>query len=782
MEDSDRTWQLNIRELTSLLKAPDQFVANLLAGIIVSLVAIIFNISYAALIFSGPLAPYLPFGISAALISLAASAIVVALFSSLPILCAGPDSLTAAVIALLVGNIAHVLVADGATEALLPTTIIAFVMSASLTGLVLLFAGQIQLGKWVRYIPYPVIGGFLAGTGWLISRGAIKVMSGIPVEFSQLDTLLQLPALLLWLPGLSFGLMTLAITRRYKHYLVIPALFVIAIVLFYGALWIIGMDRQEAVAMGLLFEPFADTAYRYPLTASMLTEVHWSILWAQSATLLALFLITIIDLLLVASGLELALETNIDFNRELRITGTANVVSGFFGGFVACLSTSRTLLNAKAGATNRLSGLVVAAVGLLMLIYGGPLVAYIPKAVLGGLLLYLGASLLVRWLYESRQKLSWADYGLIWIILLTMGLAGLLPGIAAGIVIASIIFTITYSRTPIFKHELSGADYPSNRARTFQQRRYLSANGDKIRILWLQGYLFFGTATQLAEYVQQLIDARGETLQFLILDFYHVSGVDTSALTSFTKLQRLAQEHNIQLLYTSLLPELLAQFKQEKIVSDQSEVQIDSTPVVEDPVDLLKIDISRTETNAQETDQSEQRLHPPSQRLFKDLDHGVEWCEEQLLESTLMYRQRFFPLAMQLDELFSSTEQVTAFMGYLERSRAKSEETLISVGQPSTTIYILEHGQVSIFTQLPNGQKRRVSTLGSGAIFGDWSVPANGYVVTDQRCQLYTLSDTALERMEADEPALAVIFFRFIAQHTGEHLLQINTTIDRLLS
>ncbi len=738
-------------------KFPSKVIGNLLAGLIVSLVAMIFNISYAALIFSGPLAVYLPFGISAALISLVVSAIIVALFSSLPILCAGPDSLTAAVQALIVGNIAQLLIASGTTDAILPTVLVAFVVAATFTGLILFIAGQIQLGRWVRYIPYPVIGGFLAGTGWLITRGALKVMSDLPLEFSQLQSLLQPALLSRWLPGLGFGLLTVVITRRYKHYLVIPTLFVGAIGVFYALLWGLGIDRQQAAAAGLLFEPFAATAYHFPLTAPILSEVHWLLLWAQSASLLALFLITIIDLLLVASGLELALETNIDFNRELRVTGLANIVAGGFGGFVACLSTSRTLLNQKAGATNRLAGLVVAAVGLLMLFYGGPLIAYIPKAVLGGLLLYLGLSLLVQWLYEAKRKLSRADYALIWIIMLVIGVAGLLPGIVVGIVIASIIFTVTYSRTPILKHDLSGTDYPSNRARTTQQRRFLTTHSHKIRILWLQGYLFFGTATQLAEYVQQLVSNQPQTIQFLILDFFHVTGVDASALTSFTKLQRLAEAHNIQLLYSTLSPQLVAQFVQEKIFP--APVQIEQT---EEQIAPL------------------QSTAP--QWLFKDLDHAVEWCEDRLLEPTSLYRQRFSPLPLQLDELFPATEQITTFMRYLERLRAQPDEVIIALGEKSDTIYILEHGQVSILTQLQNDQVRRMSTMGAGAIFGDWSVPANGYVIAGQRSQLYTLSATALERMESEDPALAVTFFRFITHHTGKHLLQAHTTIDRLLS
>lgn len=556
------------QRLGALREKSEKMVADLLAGLLVALVAIIFNISYAALVFSGPLAIYLPFGITAALISLVVAAIVTSLLSSLPILCAGPDSLTTAVVALMMGNIATILVATGQTNALFPTLLLAFVIATTATGVVLWAAGRFQLGHWVRYIPYPVIGGFLAGTGWLITRGGIKVMSEIPVDLDQLWRLVQVDALLLWLPGLLFALILLAITRFYKHFLIIPLFVLGATAIFYIFLALTGTSLQQAATTGWFFAPFSETLYRFPLTTLVGQTVNWSVLPTQSPSLLALFLITIIDLLLVASGLELALERNIDLNRELRVTGLANIATGFLGGFVACLSTSRTLLAQKAGATGRLSGLVVAAMGFLMVLYGDPVIAYTPKPVLGGLLLYLGLSLLVQWLYESWHKLRLADYALIWVILLAIGTAGLLTGIGVGIVIASIIFTITYSRVPILKHDLVGADYASNRVRTFQQQRYLNTHAQQIRILWLQGYLFFGTTIQLVEYITALVVTKTPALRFLVLDFHYSSGVDASALLSFTKLQRLTREHDVTLIYTGLTDTLCTQFAKEKIVSE----------------------------------------------------------------------------------------------------------------------------------------------------------------------------------------------------------------------
>src|SRR5262249_32038515 len=152
-----------------------------------------FSISCAALVYSGPLAPSLPVGIATALIGACVTALVVAWRSSLPLAIAGPDSHGSAVLALM----AAVVVAPGGSPGQAAAT--------ALTGLLLFALGRLRVGAWVRFIPFPVVGGFLAGAGWLIVRGSFVVMADVPLGFTTLPRLAEPGVLARWLPGVAFA-------------------------------------------------------------------------------------------------------------------------------------------------------------------------------------------------------------------------------------------------------------------------------------------------------------------------------------------------------------------------------------------------------------------------------------------------------------------------------------------------------------------------------------------------------------------------------------------------
>jgi SulP family sulfate permease len=143
---------------------------NLFAGLTAGLVTLIYSISFAALIFSGNLTHFFPQGVGSALIGTTVTAIIVASRSSFPFVLAGPDSNASAILALMASAIATSLESPDAAGRLFPTFWVAITLGTILTGLFLFILGRLRLGRWARFIPYPVMGGFLAGTGWLIAR------------------------------------------------------------------------------------------------------------------------------------------------------------------------------------------------------------------------------------------------------------------------------------------------------------------------------------------------------------------------------------------------------------------------------------------------------------------------------------------------------------------------------------------------------------------------------------------------------------------------------------
>src|SRR5882757_10599878 len=159
---------------------------DVLGGSAASVLTITFGLSYALLIFAGPLAPYLSYGVAATFISSAVLATVIALGSSLPFAVGGPESSTAAVTGILASSLIERMALADPTASLLAPVLITLAATTIITGIVLCGFGMTRMGRAIRYVPYPVVGGFLGATGLLIVLGAIRVITGHQLQFGNL--------------------------------------------------------------------------------------------------------------------------------------------------------------------------------------------------------------------------------------------------------------------------------------------------------------------------------------------------------------------------------------------------------------------------------------------------------------------------------------------------------------------------------------------------------------------------------------------------------------------
>lgn len=718
---------------------------NVFAGTISGLITLIYSISYAALVFSGNLAEYLPLGISCALISGAINALWAALYSSLPFTIAGPDSNASAILSLMAGAIATSLISsNNSTDLVFPTVWLAIALSTVITGLCLFTLGRLRLGSFIRFIPYPVIGGFLAGVGWLLTQGSFKVMTGKLLNVQELLTFMNPVLVLSWLPGVLLAVLLQFVLRRYKHPILLPGIAILAIAIFYLALALMGIDISQARSQGLLFDSVNSTGGMwYPSTLAAPPRVEFSFIGDQLGSFMTLVAVVAITILLCASGLELATQTDVDLDQELRTAGVANVITGMFGGMVGYLSISRSLLNYKAGATNRLAGLFTALACATFLFFGVSFLAYLPKAIFGGLLLYVGLSLLIEWVYQSWFNLSRLDYVLVIIILLIVANLGFLEGVGFGVIIACLLFVLNYSKLRVVKNALSGISYQSNFERSFHQKKLLHEKGEEIYILRLQGYIFFGTANTLLEQVRSRITNPAlPKISFLILDFQLTGGLDSSSVISFVKMRRLAKQSDIVLILTDLTPEIDAKLSQSHI--------IDAVGDEEQPNVVV--------------------------RVFSDLDHGVEWCENQILGRGTFRRRRFVPLAMQLEDVFPLPNKTTKFLNHLEKLKVQPGYCLYRQGDVSEAIYFVESGQISILKELEKDEVVRVGTVTGGTVIGEVGFYKESVnqdsAIANEPCSLYRLSRETLTQLEHQEPELASACHHFIAKLLAERVAQ----------
>jgi SulP family sulfate permease len=277
--------------------------------------------------------------------------------------------------------------------------------------------------------------------------------------------------------------------------------------------------------------------------------------------------------------------------------------------------------------------------------------------------------------------------------------------------------------------------------------RLLQRYGKRILILELQGYIFFGTANNLLEQIRAHINQYANTrLCFLLLDFSHVTGIDSSVAVTFRKMDQLLQQSNASIVLTGLSVKILT-FLQKSGFFDIDE---------------------------------------DSFHISTDLDHGVEWCEYKLLQSTgVLERDTEKSFHDQLKILIGDSELIHRIINYLERQELAAGEYIINQGDSPGDLYFLEDGIVTVQLEIPGEVPRRLNTLSSENLVGELGFylgsKRNASVVTETRTTIYKLTTESLKKMETKEPEAAALFHKFIAHVMAEKLSHLMATVETLM-
>ena len=725
---------------------PKALLSSLIAGLVLGVIIINLLISFVAFIYHGELADYLPMGIALVLFGQIIISSISALRSSLPaIISLGQDS-PAAILGLSAAVMASSLAGIVSPDKIFLTVVAMVALTSILTGILLLIIGHFKLGNFVRFLPYPVVGGFLAGIGLLLARGSISVLTGVPFSFAQLSFFFQPQIFFKWFLGFVFAFFVLLTTRRFKHFLIMPSILVVSIALFYLVLWISGTPVAEASAQGWLLGPFPKDSGWKLLTFSVFSQANWGAVLAQSAGITSALALSTIGILLNVTGVELALEQDIDLTNELKTAGWANIFAGFGGGIPGFPSSSLNVLMQKMGAQNRLVGLFVAALCGVVLIFGIDMISYLPRPIVGGLNMYIGFAFLTEWLYEGWFKFSKWDYGIIILIFGVIGTVGFLEGVGVGVVAAMILFVVNYSRVNVIRHTTTAATHRSNVEHPRLYQQLIQKKGHWLYIVELQGFVFFGSANQLLEKIREKMDARKLSARYVLIDFRFVMGIDSSAALSFTKMKQLAQRKNIILIFTHLSPTIHKQ---------------------------LEIDLFNDGENT-------------IWRIFPDIDHGIAWCEYQMIETfeSVGFAVKPKTLVQQLEESLPKSIAPRELLKYFKQEDVEKDYTLIQQGNPPKGFYFIESGEATVSLKLESGEKIRIRTAGEGTVIGELGMylntPATASVITEKPSIIYSLGTENLQKMEAEDPEVATAFHRFIAQLLAERLVDNTRALEVL--
>jgi len=701
---------------------------DLLGGVSSSIVAIAYGLSFASLIFTPPLLPWLANGIAATFLAMAIGAAIMATRSSLPFVVAGPDGATSAVTATLVAALIERLNEVGAPDDLLAPIMIVIALGTAFTGIILCLLGIVGAGSAVRFVPFPVIGGFLAATGGLMISGAMRVITDRRLSLPAIGSFIDAPTMARLGAALAVALAIALVLRRSRSAFVVPGVVLSAIAATHLALALSGMPLAEAQDGGWMFSSSAVAGVSLAWDLQDLRMFPWQVIPALSGDLLAMVFVTAITMLLNTNGIEFVVRREADLQRELKTIGVANLVSAALGGYVCVTSLSRTTLNYAAGARGRLGGFVVAAVATGILVLGSGFVAYVPKFVLGGLLLYLGGSMAYKWLIASFRQISGLDYASLLLVALIIIQWGFIAGLLIGVVIGCMTFALSASRVNAIKFSFDGSEYQSSLDRGPDQLAILSAHSHEIQGVILHSYLFFGSANRLHGYVKDLFERRSGC-RFLLFDFRLVTGIDSSAMHSFTQIKQAAGEIGAKLVLVNLTPEIKRNFNQ----------LISAEDIVAD-----------------------------------DLDHALELCENALVKAHSQDDGESRDLTEWLAHALGSADYALQLSQCCERLEVKEGAIVAAQGEPADSMHFLVRGRVGIVVTLEGGVSSRVRSLGPHTTIGEMGLITgrmrSATIQAESDSVLYVLSRSAFDRLNQDNHALSQALLTYVISVMAERL------------
>jgi sulfate permease, SulP family len=725
---------------------PQKWLPSLITSSVVAMMTVVMSVSFVALIFVDPITGLIDEGTSLMLLMAAILGIFMAVFSSYPGTIAIPQDRVVPIVALMASIIIYQM--HGAPPIVIGTTVLAAIASSTLVvGLILFLLGTYKLGNIVRFTPYPVIGGFLAGSGWLLLIVSFRIVSGEIFSLQHLGQYLSDGTLVAWIPCAIFGAIAYTGVRFSRHYMTLPVLVLASALGFYAWHGFTHRDLEIARQHHWILSVAPSAGIRQVLPFPSLMHADWHVVFAQYPSIVALVLTSIVSILLNTSALELAADEDIDLNRELRAAGLANVVGGFAGGMVGFQSLSLSSLAVGMGVKSRLVGLISAGVCLLLLIFGTQALGYIPKFILGGILVYTGLSFLTEWLFDAYFRLIREDYFLVVFILAIVAFWGYPQGVAAGIVVATVLFVLKYSTVNVISSTLSGDSHHSTVDRSPVEARLLNDHGGQIHIVRLKGFIFFGSADNLLNTIRERhVEAALQRLGYVILDFQQVSGLDTSGLVSIQKLARLAKKGRFTILAASVPAAIQNSFRNSGLIGET----------------------------------------PGHIRVFRDRDFSIEWCEDEILRQQVAeQRQETRNLPQLLNDFHPTQIDTSVLMNYLERQQVDKNHYLMLQGDPSEDLFFIESGRVRVVVELDNGRLMRVRTMEAGTVVGEIGLylgqPRLASVVTEEPCVVLRLGGDALARMQKENPALASAFHEFMVRVLAERITQQNRTLRALV-
>ena len=728
------------------MKIRDNVAGDLWGGFAAMLVALPSAIAFGVTILSPLGGSYAAQGALAGILGATALGLVCSAFGGAPRLISAPCAPAAAVLAALAIELTQKGVAPEA--AILMLTLVGLICGA----LQIVF-GAAGLGRLIKYMPYPVVSGYLSGVGLIIIFSQIPKFLGVPKGVPLKESLTS-PSMWLW-QGIAVGVVTVAVmTLAPKLTKAVPAAILgltAGVLAYFGlamadeSLLVLAGNAHVVGPLGSSETGFGDAITGRWMAIGNLELGGLADLLVPGLTLAVLLSIDTLKTCVVTDALT---RTRHNSDRELVAQGLGNLASLTIGGVPGAGTMGATLVNISSGGKTRLSGLFEGALSLLAFLVLGGLIAWVPIASLSGILIVIGVRMF-DWnsLHLLRQRSTVLDFVVIVAVVVVALTVSLIAASGVGIALAILLFIRAQIGGSIVRRKTLGSQTRSKQMRLPEEMELLEKHGDRAAVFELQGSLFFGTTDQLYTALEPDLKTR----TYVILDMRRVQSVDVTAAHVLELVEDVLAERNAYLIFSQLPL---------------------NVPTGQDMRQYFdEVGLVRKEHHV---------------RAFGELDEALEWVENRILREARLQRAEEHPLELQEVELFKGRKQETlaALEACMDKRVFKAGESIFRRGDGGDELFLIRRGSVRIMLPLDDKQSHHLATFGRGDFIGEMafldraSRSADAFAFSDT--DLYALSRQRFDTLAEEHKRLAITLLEGLARMLAIRLRYANAEL-RLL-
>ena len=614
--------------------------------------------------------------------------ILAGMFGGTPIQISGPKAPLTLVLATFVASMSAKL-SISSQMTLPPETLIGLAaVCVLIAGLCQVIFGSLGTGNLVKYVPQPVVAGFMNGVAFLLIIKQIRPILGIKGSTSFID-ILQHPDLINPITAVV-GLVTIVSIFISRHYMKrLPASLIalgVGSALYYGLVYLYGHSATGNV-IGRLDVGLPDPGVIIQWFPA-LEQLPISVLLPELiATGFVIGLLASMESLLASVVSDNLTGSRHNSKKELIGQGLGNLVCGIFGALPAAGSIPRSMANYRAGGRTPISGILCAVIISLMIIFMAPVVGKIPLTVIAGIIFVVGVTLFDSWSLNLLKRLLTSfnfrkevviDLAIMLVVAIITISINLVVAVVVGILIASALFISRMGRS-IIKRKFFCSQFHSRKMRSVEDTEVLEKTGDRIVVIELQGPLFFGSAENLTAEIENVLPST----QYYILNFKRVNDIDTTGANIIFQVKKKMEIGNKYF--------LLSQLRENQTLWHYLEAM-----------------------------HFDRLLERPT--LFPDTDTALEWAEDHLLGQFHKHEKADKTIHLSEFELFRdfSTEELDTIQTKLVHQNYSRGQLVFKEGDHSRDLYLLTKGSMTVKIYLPErNRKKRIFTYTPGVVFGE---------------------------------------------------------------